>query len=139
MGESNQVPNQGPFVRDKRFAQPGDSDLDFDVDGITLVSVLTLGREIMLQFEGGFGTWKNEGDVDSFVAQPGDPTSGIAEVHVTMSWPTLPQDDFDQMLERLEEWRRAATPLRMCSAQGRLASIIEDNSKFLFIPRNDFP
>lgn len=119
----------------KLYAEPGDPDLDFDVDGVTLVSVVVQDREILFRAEGGFGEWTNiEGERTVF--EPGAEHGGVHEIEGRLWFPNAKQSMFDLVVERMERWRDNAVPLRMCGAPGKLFTLIEDNDSFLLLPRN---
>lgn len=117
------------------IAKPGDPDLDLDVDGVTLVSVVMYGTEILARFEGGFGEF-DATDGTRAVMEPGDPVAGVTEMNLTVGYTDPDPEWFAKVVEQLEKWRDTATPLRVCAAQGRMTTVIEDRGTWLPFPRS---
>ena len=121
-------------VRDL-VAQPGDTDLDIDVDGVTVTAVVVNGRELLIRMTGGFGSWTDTtGQRAEF--PPGDDTVTVTEVTGTLILESADQHVFASYVSILETWRDRALPLRLCGAQGRMFSLIEDRDRWLPVPRN---
>lgn len=117
-----------------RLAQPGDPDLDFDCDNVTIVAVVVHGRTIVTGFSGGFGWWRcKDGTIARF--EPGDPNAGLTDGEITTTLNHIDDEAFDRYVAQLEEWRDRAAPLRMVCAPGRPSMIIEDREKWLPVPR----
>ena len=118
-----------------RIARPGDPDLDCDLTGMTILSVVVAdaSREILLFAVGGCGTWVDDTTGD-LVDVP-----CVDHAEVTVRLPDMPPDVFAGYVAQLERWRAAATRLRMCSAPGRATLLIENRSTFLPLPRRKDP
>ena len=118
--------------RDKSFenklAKPNDPDLDLDLDCVTIKAVVVVDREILVQFEGGFGRWFSEGKMSEVDA--------VLDGQITARIPDGSDKMFATLVGRLVEWRERQTPLRMCSARGRLTTLIEDRGKWIPLPRS---
>lgn len=114
------------------LSRPGDPDLVFDIDGLNVTSVVTDGHEVLMMIRGGHGWWITDGerhDVDV-----------MEEGEMRLAFPSMSGTPlFDQYVDQLEQWRDAATTLRLCSAPGRVASIIQDRGTWLPIPFRPFP
>lgn len=124
-----------PDYRDyPSVARPGDEDLDFDCDGLTINGVVTLGSEVIVSFApGGFGRFESTEGVDC-VMVPGDPNSGLAELGLVFG--THDADVIRFSVEVLEDWQSRQVPLRLCCAPGKPSTISEDETRWLVIPRS---
>lgn len=120
------------------LAQPGDGDLDLDVDGLTLSALVVSDRHVLVGFRGGYGTWV---DVDGARATfaPGDPAAGVTEGQLDLFLPDASDSLFTMFVDRLQGWLDRSVPLRMCAAPGRMSTLIEDRSTFLPLPRRELP
>lgn len=117
-----------------KYAQPGDSDLDIDIDGITLTAVVVDEQEILLRGEGGFGEFlSTQGERALF--RPGEADEGVEEMEAHLYFPAVPSRLFDKLVDRLEDWRDRAVPLRLCGAPGRMFTLIENEARWLPLPR----
>lgn len=112
---------------------PGDPDLDLDVDGATLVSVVPMGHEVWMKLAGGFGQWGGE---SPWEALPGSDESDETEIQIQVGYLEPPEWLFRQLVSQLEKWRDAATPLRLCCAPGRYSTLIEDSDSWVPLPRS---
>jgi hypothetical protein len=122
------------FVMSK-IAKPGDPDLDLDIDGVTVTAVVVVGHELMVRTTGGWGTWIST-DGTRFTAEPADPDSCVVEGQFNVAYPQYPKSAAEQAVH-LEAWRDTATPLRICGAPGKLTTIIENNDRWIMLPRSD--
>lgn len=114
-----------------RVAKPGDADLDFDCDGITITSVVRDGNHILIGARGGFGEWHNaRGD---FHAEPGHPTDRITEVTLSVGYADT--RIADHVYATFVSSRDRAVPLRVTGAPGKMTAFIEDNRNWLPIAR----
>lgn len=118
-------------------AQPGDDDLDLDIDGVTLTAVVRMGHEIWIRGVGGFGQFNSAGG--GWETEPGDDECSETEVSLMVGFPTTPPENVDQYVSILETWRDRAVPLRICAAPGRLTTMIEDAGHWLPVPRGERP
>jgi hypothetical protein len=118
-----------------KVSKPGDPDLGFDVDGITISSIIHLGDDIILTLKDGFGWWNNT-DGTRFVADPGDPNSRVVDVEVTFGYHDAPEL-VAKIAQKLEEWRTTGALLHMVWAPGRMGSLIFDNKTWLPIPMRE--
>lgn len=119
-------------------AQPGDDDLDLDVDGITLTAVVVDKPEILVRFTGGFGTWICVGGTRATFA-PGDDEAGVqeGEIHVVLN--TAEESAFELYVMALERWRDRAVPLRLTASPTRMSRLAEDEDNWLPVPRRAIP
>jgi hypothetical protein len=116
------------------IAQPGDPDLDFDCDNVTITAVVVADRQVIVGLEGGFGWWRcKDGTIAKF--EPGDDNAFVQGGEITMTLEYGTDEWFARYVGVLEEWRDSATPLRIVQAPGRPSAIIEDRERWLPIPR----
>lgn len=118
------------------LAKPGDPDLDLDVDGITITSVVRMGHEIWVRATGGFGFW---GGSDPWSAPPGSHRAEDTEMQLVAGYPHSPEVMIGLVVAVLEQWRDQATPLRLCAATDRLMTLIEHPNLWLPWPRSGAP
>lgn len=111
---------------------PDDPDLEVDVDGVVIVSVVRVDPEMWVRAEGGFGWWID--DEGPAVFLPGDPDSGVEELSFRMGFVDPPPDLFDAYYGQLCDWRDRAVPLRFCHADGRIGTLIENETRWLPVP-----
>ena len=121
------------------LAQPGDTDLEVDVDGVTVIAVLRTGQDVYLQLEGGFGGWIDAEDGTWFEMPPGDDVARVERVELALCFPTMSDDLIGEYLAPLERWRDEATPLHLCYAADRLGTLSEDEQHWLPLPYHQFP
>jgi hypothetical protein len=120
------------------IAVPGDPDLDLDIDGVTITSVIALGCEILISAKGGFGSWVDaDGEVSVF--PPGDESSGITDVEIAVGWHDSEKTRVyvKAMTTLLCRWRDQEVPLHMCCAPGKMSSLIEDANIWVPLPRSE--
>lgn len=118
----------------EKIAKPGDTDLDIDVDGITITAVVRDGADFIVRTVDGFGWWRHENG-ETFVAPPGDPAASVTELTMSFGWRTC-APFMDGYQSQLETWRDTAVPLRFCAAPGRMSLLMEDEQKWLPLPRS---
>lgn len=123
----------------ERIAQPGDPDLDIDVDGATVTAVVAVDRHIVVHLRGGFGSMVNSDTGELATMPPGHPTAGVETATLHLWLPDAPDRLFDTYVSTLERWRDTAVPVRICGAPGRMFTAIEDRSSWLAIPRRGLP
>lgn len=123
------------------LAMPGDPDLDADVDGLTVTSVVavTETREVLVRLADGYGRFVDSTNGDMRHFPPGDPTARVSGGDISLRLPGMPDKVWAAYVGQLEAWRQKATPLRMCAAPGRVTLLIEDRSTFLPMPRRSDP
>jgi len=120
----------------KEYAEPGDPDLDIDVDGLTLTAVVVTGREVLLRATGGFGSFiDTKGEIANF--EPGDPVQELEELEGRLYCPYASDETFNYMVDLLMQWRDRAVPLRMCGAPDRMFSLIENREVWIPLPRRE--
>ena len=106
------VPDQYDYIS-ARCAKPGDTDLDFDFEGLIVLSALSLGEEILIELVGGFVR-----------TPPRD--RGSALRNTTVMWNTRGQLDADEVSVHvgvLDRWRTDLASIRFCAAEGRITTI----------------
>lgn len=114
-----------------RVAKPGDPDLDFDIDGLTITSVVRDGNHILVGGRGGFGRWRNAQGI--YNAAPGDTGAHLTEFTLAVGYAN--DDLADRVYNTFVDWRDRAVPLRMTGAPGKVSAIIEDADHWLPIVR----
>lgn len=124
-----------------QLAMPGDPDLDADVDGITITSVITVDetREILILGGDAHGRFLDANSGEMVDLLPGDPVARIHTVELSARLPGMPDQPWVDYVATLHRWRDQATPLRMCSVPGRVTLLIEDRDTFLPFPRRPDP
>lgn len=116
-------------------AKPGDPDLDCDVDGLSIESVVALGGEVIVTFGGeGWGCWPG------FTAEPGDESSRVVRAEIRAEFGPradgTPADGYvERLAAHLDVWKARAVPLRVCCAPGRFTTLIADRTDWLAFPR----
>lgn len=120
-----------------RVAKPGDPDLDYDLDGVTITAVIAADepRELLVRTIGGYGWWIDTATGERVDFPPGDPDACVRDGEMGACMPTMPGWLWRRYVATLERWRDQATPLRIVSAPGRATLLIEGPSKFLPWPR----
>lgn len=86
-----------------------DTDLLVDVHGLTVVSVVTWGREVLAMTRGGAGWWIADGERYEL---DGDDGQWIEECEIHVNLQHMRRRHFAAYVARLERWRDEATPLR---------------------------
>jgi hypothetical protein len=117
-------------------AQPGDPDLDLDIDNVAIESVVRLGYEFMIRISGGFGRWVSDDGTEA-VFEPGNPKSGVKSGNLDFGMPSASEQLLVEYEKRFDRWYAQATPLRLCGAPGRMFTLIEDSSSWVPLPRGD--
>jgi len=116
-------------------AKPGDADLDFDVDGITVTAVIRDDGGVLFRLAGGHGYYTDAAGQMRY-RHPGDPTAHLRGVDILIRFPGLTPDAFAAYVARLEMWRDLGTLLRMCAAPGRTSTLGENGTdRVVLIPR----
>lgn len=115
-----------------RIAQPGDRDLDIDLDGLTITAVVRLAHEFLIRATDGFGRFRSTDDTWAEY-EPGADTA--MEVQFNFGMPDASEQLLAEYQNRLERWRDSACPLHLCGAPGKMFSLIEDRSIWLSLPR----
>lgn len=106
-------------------AHPGDLDLCLDVDATEVVGVFTVGRELLAYLHGGVG-FRTDPEADEH--KP----CQIEDVAIT--WRCPGRRAARKLARRLNAWQVARTPLRLLSAQGRCAVLMQDERSWLTLP-----
>lgn len=120
------------------IAQPGDPDLDIDVDGVTLTAVVREGPHLLVAGSGGYGAWVGV-DGEPAVFAPGDESSKITELNLNGYFPNSDEEFLAEFSARLEQWRDQQVPVRICGAPGRMTTLIVDRDNWLPFPRRALP
>ncbi|MEU7802740.1 hypothetical protein AB0B10_26110 [Micromonospora arborensis] len=124
-----------------RLAMPGDPDLDADVDGLTITDlhIDASARKLLIHLADGFGRFVDSasGNMQHFPA--GLQTARVTHAEVGAWLPAMPDSTWTDFVTQLQTWRDQATPLRMCSAPGRVTLLIEVRQTFLPFPRRPEP
>lgn len=118
-------------VRD--WAEPGDPDLDIDIDGVGVIGVVVLGREVLVHIAGGLGRFKSTEtgrmeDIDE-----------VVDSELRMQIREGSETDFEALKTVLFDWQDRRVPLRIVGAPGKMFTIIEDRNRWLPFPRNPHP
>lgn len=119
-----------------QLAMPGDPDLDADIDGLVITSVVAFDDTRRILIHGGDAHGRFV-DTTGQVADhpPGHPTARITAVELSCRMPDMPDHLWADYVSTLCRWRDEAVPLRMTSAAGRVTMLIEDRDRFLPFPR----
>lgn len=105
-----------------KVALPGDPDIDIDLDGLTLVSVVRDGGEIIVRLTGGYGFWINaDGGHDWFRLGT---DARVDDVDINIDFGRDRLDLVDWIYSKLCGWRDTGYPLRMCCAPGKASALI---------------
>lgn len=122
-------------------AFPGDPDLDFDIDRLTLTAVIsdTTTHEILVRGTGGHGTMTDTATGKTITFTPDDPDTHLDETTFAARFPHADTTMFNRYVAVLEQWRDAATPLHVCAAPGRQTTLIENTDNWLPFPRRSDP
>jgi hypothetical protein len=120
---------------------PGDPDLDADVDGLTVTSVVAVAetREVLIRLVDGFGRFVDSGTGEMTHFPPGDPDARVSTADVKLRLPTMPDDVWASYIGQLERWRDEARPLRMTAAPGKVTLLIGGRDDLLPMPRRADP
>ena len=105
-----------------RLAKPGDPDLELDLSGVILDSVMRLGDEIVFGWHGGLGVMTSDDGVTGDSMNVG----GTAAFGYKMD-PGY-EHLLDRIVARLEEWRVEGTMLRLTCAPGRYSVLASDET-----------
>jgi hypothetical protein len=120
------------------FASPGDLDLDFDVDNLTIFNLVVLDDELSFEIRGGFGSWSKYHDEP--VAEVPASEDLVEEVtgSVIVGLPTDNErsEYRDWYVGRLRHWESRGTQLRLLSSPGRPSTLMEDQENWVVIPRS---
>lgn len=106
---------------------------DMDIDACTLVSYARFNAEFIIQLEGGFGTW-----IDSTTHE--EARVGRSKASIAFGYVHPQGEEYTEALANnidviLSRWQSEETLLRLVCAPGKFTVLIEDENKFLPIPR----
>lgn len=125
-----------PTPQEFGFAAPGESDLDFDVDNLTLTSLVVLDEELCFELRGGVGAWAQSGDVPVAEVPAAEELVNDVTCEVALELPlSLGTTYREWYLARLRRWEDDQTLLRLVSAPGRPSTLMEDTDSWVVIPR----
>lgn len=121
----------------ENVAKPGDSDLELDLDNITLGRLDIEDLHFKLEFVGGFGTFLEADSAVQVDIQPGESAvaAGIGEIE--FEFEGLHEVDLTTLAsykEKLLAWQQQATPLRLLYAPSKQGLLMEDYNSFLVLP-----
>lgn len=115
-------------------ALPGDPELDLDVSGLVLVSVLRHNNEFIVTGGGGSGRWESDGEMEDIVE--------IDELELTFGFATVNPfrrrslcKQVNALYQLLVRWNEQEIALRICAAPGK-HSCVSDGTTTVFIPRS---
>ena len=123
--------------QDLGFAGPGDADLDFDVDNLTITALIVGDEDVAVDLAGGLGSWSqpNEGPVAAVPA-----ASDLIErvsVEVTVGLPlSLDVAYRKRYVAILRKWEVEGTLLRLLGTPDRPSTLMEDAEIWLVVPRS---
>jgi hypothetical protein len=106
-------------------AHPGDPDLCLDVDSTEVRAVFTLGPELLACLQGGTGFCT--------CSKAGEPKSCQID-DAAITWRCPGRRAARKLARQLNTWQCARTPLRLLSAAGRCAVLMEDERRWLTLP-----
>jgi hypothetical protein len=106
-------------------AHPGDSDLCLDIDATQVMGVFSVGPELLACLHGGAG----------FRCDPGAGEHRSCQIdEVAIAWRCTGRRAARKLARQLNAWQVARTPLRLLSARGRCAVLMEDERIWLALP-----
>ncbi len=112
------------------FAAPGDADLDVDVDGLHLTSVLRLDHDFIVKASGGIGWWKSADGTSHEVQNVED---------FDLFWNCVPTPGYewisDDIDARLNRWLKEAMPFRCLGSPTKAFLLIADRDDGIVVPR----
>lgn len=115
------------------YAQPGDLDLDCDVEGLTITAVVASDTcELMVRFVGGTGWWLDSDDQRVEFAGGDD---RVDEFTINAKFQEQDAPTFASFVDRLYRWRDTGARLRLCCAPYRFTTVIHTRSDWLMFPR----
>ena len=118
-----------PYKDEVRAACPGDDDLDCDLAGVIITSVVVDTPEVLVGFRGGQGWWINmNGDRVGI--------DNDAEGTIRAGFPGALREWFDTYVAELEAWRDAGEPLRLVCAPERLSTLSDAAGRIMPLPRH---
>jgi hypothetical protein len=106
-------------------AHPGDPDLCLDIKAVQVMAVFTFGPEILACLHGGTGFC-----CDSEAG--GHKSCQIDDAAI--AWRCAGRRAACKLAGQLKAWQAAGTPLRLLSARGRCAVLMEDERSWLTLP-----
>lgn len=110
--------------------RPGDADLTFDVDGLSLDSVVVYERDVMLALSDGFGWWIDaDGHAAAFA--PATEDARVNSVNLRYDFAGMDDEFFRLVLDKLELWRRDRVLVRVLSAPERVITLMRDVNDWL--------
>lgn len=104
------------------ISDPSDPDLVLDVDGMALTSVIHLGDEVLLGLRGGVGRLVGADGVRVTLMGEDEVTEATVRVSLRHASPSAAHT----RLSRFERWRATGTPLHLCAAPHRSATLVAD-------------
>lgn len=116
-------------------ALPGDPNLDCDIVGILVTSVVTIGeeRELLVRLEGGAGRMVDVATGELVTVDH------VATFDAFARFPGAPIDFWKAMVDQLERWRQGGTPLWFGAVPGKVSTLIKDQEHYVFLPRRKDP
>ncbi len=106
-------------------AHPGDPDLCLDVDSTEVMGVFAIGRELLACLRGGTGFCTGSKAGGHKACQVDD---------MAITWRCAGRRAARRLARQLNAWQSAGTPLRLLSATGRCAILMEDERSWLTLP-----
>lgn len=110
-------------------AAPGDPDLTMELVGVRLYQPVVLDREIHVEYEAD-GGWVRGDDGEPFVCD--EPFSGA--LTFAIFYTSASEGQFVWIVEQLEKWADADTPLRLYCAAGRRSTLYDPEGRYVVIP-----
>ncbi len=107
----------------------GDHDLDLDVERLLLTDVARSGDGLVLRAVGTFPSGSRvDIDVEPYTALP-------SAVPVGRGAARLLDREFAVLMERLQQWCAAGTPLRLLAAPGKHLALVSPDGTVIPLPR----
>lgn len=116
---------------ENRVAEPGDDDLDFDVDNLLITAIIGFDGNLILRFAGGDGWWVNHDEDDRVVEDMHDISSEVTLRFQEDSWARME----GAFMAIVKAWHENHIPIRMLCAAGRATLCIGHDGKLLPLPR----
>jgi hypothetical protein len=111
-----------------KVALPGDEDLNLDLDGCGVSSVVVFGREVMITLERGSGWMICDRELEE-IGVDGSPQ--LEETTLMINAELWPDIAFNHVVGVLSQWNEEHALVRFTSAPGRLSVLMLDEGHWI--------
>jgi hypothetical protein len=118
-------------------ARPGDLDLDFDIEGTIIHSVIRNGNEFIITAAGGHGRWADDGH-----GSRRSEIDEVASVELCVGYAAdsdLQHCLVERVAEQFDGWCAKRVPLHVVSAPAKLSLMVDPIGRELVLPRGGPP